>query len=270
MNYLPDLVRVFNRIFFAMRFDVTNRRLDTSSAPNELSRFLSSKQQVVKALKNAKIFQGISGVQSTYETKVEIRSQAYFIEEEYAIDISDTILWGIAKSIGTIPQNNVSLHLGYLGRTFDGLESKLLTDGLASENNKQIYLDLTAHTLFPLETTGWRITHELLHTLGITEEQERGLDWKVYLQNKEPLTSFAYQVKKDIDSVKQKFDDRFQQISAEQHNSIREFWDIANSLAQKGLTLPSNELYSTEVFVPVFPQNGVRPVDIEGFCIPFA
>ena len=82
MNYLPDLVRVFNRIFFAMRFDVTNRRLDTSSAPNELSRFLSSKQQVVKALKNAKIFQGISGVQSTYETKVNGNTIAALVKAE--------------------------------------------------------------------------------------------------------------------------------------------------------------------------------------------
>lgn len=270
MSSLPDLVRVLNRIFFAIRFDIASRRLDIRNAPDELSRFLSIEQQTATALEKANIFRGVSGVQSTYGTKVEIRSQVYFIEDEYVINIPEAILSGIAKSIGTISQNNVSLQLGYLGRTFSGLESRLLTDGLATEDNKQIFLDLTAHTIFPPETTGWRITHELLHTLGISEEQENGLDWKVYLQNKELIDSFAHQVRSDTCSVKQTLDSKFQQISAQQHNSMCEFWSIANSLAQKGLTLPENSLYFTDVFVPVFPQNGVPPVDVAGFCIPFA
>lgn len=266
MNSIPALIRALNRIIFSLSLDQNRMVLDFTNAPDFPVLF----ERLFQVLINENLLLKVSGVRSTFGSAIIIKPQVQVVETEACWPVPNMLLQALGEHIGIKPSAPVNLYLGYLGRTLEKDGGRLITDGLAAGENDKIYLDLAAHMVYPLDTTGWRITHELLHTFGLREEEERGVDWQVYLQHKNLIDEYAQKVKHQIPTQKAKVDMRCKQVEMQHADMIQALWEICDSLATHGLILLGRDLCFAKTFVPVFPAGGNPPFDIVEFDIPFA
>lgn len=263
---MTELICALNRVLFALSLNADSMMLDFTNAPSFPVVFERLFQMLIKE----NLLLKVSGVRSTFGSVMTIKPQMQVVATEWRWPVPNTILRALSNSVGVKQAMPVDLYVGYLGRTWEIDDSRFVSDGLASEKNDTIYLDLSAHMVYPLETTGWRITHELLHTLGLSEEEECGYDWRVYLSHKNLINTYAQEIKSQMPSIKETVDTKCKQIEIHNVDLVQTLWEMCDSLAMRGLTLPGRDMCFAKSFVPVFPANGNPLVDIAGFDIPFA
>lgn len=275
---IPEIIRCLYRISFGLRLDKSTMKIDFGTVP-PLLRFRELADGVIEVFKKENILMYYCGTMSSFNTDVDIKLQLQFLDLDRVIPIPREIIDCLALSLNSnMVQSEKALLLGYLGRTING-DGKLITDGLALDNNSFICLDLTTHSVVPVCTTGYRITHELLHTLGITEEQEKGLDWQMYMAQANTITPFARIVQEVIPDSIDYMNKRVKGIEESSATLLNELWNIEREMSKNQIGISEQAQICTEIYHPVFSVSSMnmdvpvfdQPIpDVKGFQIPFA
>jgi len=272
----PDLLRCIIRIFFGYELD-DNMRLQFSRAPGELLYYAAISNRIKSVLGKDNIRMEPGGTRTTINANIEIVPQIKIIDYSFTLPVPDEIISVLSNMVPNSTPHHIDLRFGYLGRTKTE-QGLFVTDGLAHEDNTIVYLDMPTHCIVPPEATGYRIVHELLHCLGLEEEQVKQLDWSFFAFNHTIIMPFVNTIKGNIIDEKLKFDNICLNIENNNSDLMDQLWQIERSLSAKGISLSDKNLVYTSSFLPTL-DNSNNTTDIVqtimnpnyiGYTIPFA
>ena len=172
------LCRQIMRIYTCFGFDNKTHRLTYEMCPDLLVRY----QNVEKFLEGSFSVNGIEmykcGTLSDFAGNIKIVPQVFFIYKADRYCVPNALIERLSEFLSAngkktqFCSSEISLYWGYTGRSFlRDKNEKLITDGLQRSDFNDIILDFDVFINSSYDMFHHRIVHELLHVLGISEEE---------------------------------------------------------------------------------------------------
>lgn len=197
-------------------------------------------------------------VYSCYDGTIKHELQNYFIDRERKYSIPPEIFEKLAEFLGTKgvvakTYSNYEIYFGYTGRTYTRFnEGKYVTDGLQCDDSKEIILDFSLYEQAHHDTLHYRLIHEMLHVLGISEEDMSNIIGAACVYSYDTAKEFVDELLLECANVYESFKQRVKSIQEKEPELVQKIADLSDWLYQeKGFFLPADELEYIAVWYPI-------------------
>ena len=267
------LCRQIMRIYTCYGFDMNTHRLIKNICPNILETYSMNEYKLKQIFNDEFIEMYPCGVNSNFDGVDKVEVEVFFIYKKYKYVIPNNLIMSLKdfliKNKLSISQSNfdVSLYFGYTGRYFKRQnDSILVTDGLQRALQKDIILDFEMFQNANYTTFHHRLVHELLHVLGISEEQMPSIIVPACIYTEEISKVFIKELQSNCSSI---YDEFKRSVCKIQKNNIEITYlmnDLCEQLFQQNgfFESPENIVKCTS-YIPV----SFKPIEVKGIDILF-
>jgi len=255
MNNLPVIFQEICKIYFCFGFDESTRFLKVDRSPILLSFYQHELEPWLKslfALQDLDLYRGAT--HSQFGDEIATIPQISLINRNHHIDIPNELLDKLSVFL-KLPKCiqklfEIRLYWGLLGRSYFSDSKMLITDGLQFEN--EVFLDTTTHHAITSLATAIRIIHELLHTLGVTEQDMPKYILPAYYFVKTEADLLADQVRYSCVDTHNEIVNASNILEQEYPYIITNLKNITDSLEKDGLLAPREKLSQTTIYHPIY------------------
>lgn len=205
-----SVCRAIMRLYSFCEFDEKSRRIKICGAEEIVRFYFEIESEVKSALRDVGIEMYPTGVHSLFGNEVKIALEVFFIYSKCSLQIPNDILLCLSSFLKMsgrepLPVMPQTLNWAYSGRVTDSTYTqKFVTDGLQMPDNR-ILIDFLTHSVASHDSLHHRIIHELLHTLGIEEEEMGNYILPACLVTYETAKPFIQSLMLQIEDVNKAF-----------------------------------------------------------------
>ena len=233
------LCRQIMRIYTCFGFDNETRRLIYGMCPDLLMRY----QNTEKIWEASFLSNGIEmykcGTLSDFAGEIKIVPQVLFIYKDDRYCVPDYLIRRLSEFLNTNGRKlqscslEISLYWGYTGRSYlREKNEKLITDGLQRNDFNDIVLDFEMFLNASYDMFHYRIVHELLHVLGVTEEDMEQYIYYACIVTYGLEKDWWADVQRKINDSYAKFKERVGIVQKENEETLLEIKHISRQLTE--------------------------------------
>ena len=266
-----EIYRAIMRIYSFCNFDLQTCQLTHGEPTDALHMYFS---QIQPLLKKKFSDEGLvlypTGVNSCFNDKVRTELEVFFLYEKEYYNIPEEILICLQKYLNSkklsVPHyENSQLYWAYSGRFLDkGSNARFVTDGLQYSN--KIAIDFITYTVAPHDALHHRIIHELLHILGVEENQMNELILEACRNSYELTKPFIQSVIQQAVPIGEQFMKIAENISYQNPTLVKKLLSISDDLYNVGFPVKMDTPLFATMYMPsqFFPNP-----ECKGFHILF-
>lgn len=149
------------------------------------------------------------------------------------------------------PQQPPVVRLGYTGRCYHyRAKTKLITDGLQIEQSNEIVLDIFSLLNMTNDGVACRLTHELLHVFGVSEEEMALYKPNAFFELKDNIAPFGQVLQDKLAEVHPAFCAAAARIRDQHPAWVQKMVNLGNRLYLEGFPAPPETVMTTSVSYP--------------------
>jgi hypothetical protein len=244
--FMPDtkLARLLIRIHTLLGNDnpIHDRYLESDSKID------SKLINLTKKLNSSFRKNGITLYQTLIETAINeeicvVYALCLIYEKEH-FRISDDLFRDFCETIGISPScEPPTIRFAYIGRQYDCNRNQVaFTEGLQREEPNDILFDFFSHMSMGIDNFIFWLVHELLHVVGMKENEVHGNE-KHYLElSYKLLFPFAQKVFSKIPYCYNDFVKRVEKVQQQNQDAFEEIKDIAAKLNDFGFPISADSI----------------------------
>lgn len=162
------------------------------------------------------------------------------------------------------PQQSPTVRLGYTGRCYHyKTKTKLITDGLQIGQRNEIVLDIFSLLNMTNDAVSCRLTHELLHVVGVSEEDMERYKPNAFFELKNNITPFGETLQQELAKVYPAFCAAAARVRDQHPDWVQRMVNFANRLYLEGFPAPPETVMMTSVS---YPEKAVSKNNIDWRC----
>lgn len=259
-----SICRAVMRLYSFCDFDVQTSRIKVTSAHDLLSSYFAIEPTLKSAFKKVGIELYPTAVYSCFDSEIKIVLEVFFIHTAYSLQIPDQIISCLAAmliSLGRTPSSPTAqtLQWAYTGRWTDKeFKHKYITDGLQMSDNR-ILVDFLTFSEASHDCLHHRLIHELLHTLGVEEEEMPTYILPACAATYELARPFVQGMMDQIRTVKDTFIESTRKLAINEPDLTNHILWLGNELCRYGFPeMMDNPIYTT-TYMPdkLFPEPSI-------------
>lgn len=259
--------RAIMRIYSFFKMDSFGR-LTPRNAENISSEYFQLEPQLKDAFHKVGIQMYPCGVNSSFNGKIKIVPEVFFIDLNTSFAIPRDILCCLERfSQKNTPKNHYEeeyqLFLSYSGRWFDSENGdKFITDGLQSST--KIIIDLFTYAIASEDCLHHRLIHELLHVFGVEEEKMPQLILSACKISYEIAQPFVKKVIRRIKAIQDEFVNSVEVFMEKEPELTQHVLRLADALVSYGFPEKiDTPLYAT-TYMPcrLFPEPQIEGYEV--------
>lgn len=266
-----SVCRSIMRLYSYCSIDEDSHRIKVCGANEVVASYFAIESEVKKAFADVGIEMYPTGVNSCFNNDIKIALEVFFIHREYSIRIPNEILLCLSSLLTEmgrepLPIKPQKLHWSYSGRVMDkDYKQKYITDGLQMSDNR-ILIDFLTYSVASHDSLHYRIIHELLHTLGVTEEEMNYYTMPACIATYEvakPFIKMLLMQKQDVNKAFKKSMQDFRDSFPELEKNLLQ---IGDRLCSYGFP----ERMDSPMYATTFlPSKFIPEPDVEGYNVLF-
>lgn len=236
----------------------SNRHLTIKMCPDILQEYFTIDPILRSLFSNANIEMYPSLVYSCYNGIFKYELQNLFIYRERKYPIPETIFECLTdflskNGIAVKPHSNYEIYFGYTGRTYSRADcGKFVTDGLQRDNPHEIIIDFSLYEKAHHNTLHHRLIHEILHVLGISEEDMPNVIYPACIYSYDKANAFIEELLQDCAISYESFKQQVRSIQQGNPELTQKITDLSNLLYQeKGFFQPADKIELTSAWHPI-------------------
>lgn len=259
-----SICRAVMRLYSFCDFDVQTSRIKITSAHDLLSSYFAIEPTLKSAFKKVGIELFPTAVHSCFDSQIKIVLEVFFIPTVHSLQIPDKIISCLADtliSLGRTPSlpTAQTLQWAYTGRWTDKeFKHKFITDGLQMSDNR-ILVDFLTYSEASHDCLHHRLIHELLHTLGVEEEEMPTYILPSCAATYELARPFVQSMMDQVHTVKATFIESTRQLEINEPDLTNLLLRLGNGLCRYGFPeMMDNPIYTT-TYMPdkLFPEPSI-------------
>lgn len=162
------------------------------------------------------------------------------------------------------PQQPPNVRLGYTGRCYHyKTKTRLITDGLQIGQRNEIVLDIFSLLNMTNDAVSCRLTHELLHVVGVSEEEMGEYKPNAFYELKNRIAPFGEVLQKEVTQVYPAFCAAAAKVCDEHPDWVQKMVNLANRLYLAGFPAPPETVLTTSVS---YPEKAISRCNIDWRC----
>lgn len=264
-----SVCRAIMRLYSFCEFDEKSRKIKICGAHEIVESYFEIDSKVKKALHSVGIEMYPTGVHSCFNNEIKIALEVFFIHSACSLQIPADILLFLSsflKKLGRepLPIMSQTLNWAYSGRIIDrSYTQRFITDGLQTSDNR-IVIDFLTYSVASHDSLHHRIIHELLHTLGIEEEEMKYYTIPACVASYEIAKPFIETLLAQIQDINQAFSKSMQSFKCNFPELEKQLLQIGNDLCLYGFPEKIDSPIYTTTFLPskFFPKPDVAGYDV--------
>lgn len=259
-----SICRAVMRLYSFCDFDLQSRRIRISDAHDILTAYFEIEPALKHALSKVGIEMYPTGVYSSFDGENKIVLEVFFIHTAHSLQIPEEILSRLTATLvalGRTPTQPTPqiLQWAYSGRWMDkSRKHKFITDGLQMSDNR-ILIDFLTYSVASHDCLHHRLIHELLHTLGIEEDE-----MNFYIL---PASAATYDLAKpliqamleQVQNIRDAFKRSMIQLEANEPDMVKHLFNMGDELCLYGFPEAMDTPIYTTTYMPdkLFPEPSV-------------
>lgn len=264
-----SICRAIMRLYSFCDFDEESRRIKVCGAHEIVESYFEIESEVKNALVSVGIEMYPTGVYSCFDNETKIVLEVFFIHSACSSQVPTEILLFLSsrlKKLGREPSPIMpqTLSWAYSGRVVDrSYTHKFITDGLQMSDNR-ILIDFLTYSVASHGSLHHRIIHELLHTLGVTEEEMRYYICSACIDTYEMAKPFIEHLLKQTQEINQAFVKSMKDFCCNFPELEKQLIQMGDSLCMYGFPEKMDSpMYATS-FLPskFFPKPDVAGYEV--------
>lgn len=264
-----SVCRAIMRLYSFCDFDENTHRIKISGAHKILSSYFKLEPVLKTALDSVGIEMYPSGVYSCFNGETRIVLEVAFIHAGCSITVPDELMQCLASLLSSLgrdplPIKKQTLQWAYSGRFADrSFTQKFITDGLQMSNNR-ILIDFLTYAVANHDSLHHRVIHELLHTLGVTEEEMSIYTIPACTATYEIAKPFVEMLSKQVQTIEEIFVKSMQDFRNNYPNLEKQLLQMGDELSRYGFPGKIDTPIYTTSFLPVkfFPEPDVSGYEV--------
>lgn len=193
-------------------------------------------------------------VTSDFNGRVKKVMELVFCNRRHTVGIPREI-YGLFADYGKenffVPAEPPVLRFGYTGRCYDyKTKTRLVTDGLQVGSLGKIVLDLFSLEKMSRDGISCRLTHELLHVFGVSEEEMTVYKPKAFLALRDRMDALSGEIQEILLSVRDDFLLCAARLAEENPDCVAELERLGNALYLQGFPAKPEEVLHANVMLP--------------------
>lgn len=264
-----SICRAIMRLYSFCDFDEESHRIKVCGAHETVASYFEIESEIKNALDSVGIEMYPTGVYSCFDSENKIALEVFFIHSACSIEVPAEILLclsSLLKNLGrelspVMPQ---TLSWAYSGRVMDrSYTQRFVTDGLQMSDNR-ILIDFLTYSIASHDSLHHRIIHELLHTLGIEEEEMRYYTIPACIATYEVAKPFIEQLLNQTQEINQAFAKSMQDFRRNFPELEKQLIQIGDNLCIYGFPERIDSPMYTTTFLPskFFPEPDVTGYNV--------
>jgi len=172
------ICRQIMRIYTCLDYDTSTLCLKPNICPTITQQYFEYEGIFKEVFFNADIEMYPMLINSCFNNVIKLMPEVAFIDKTQSYTVPTEVISILSDFLASqeifheIPTTAVKVYGGYTGRVWEReTNSRLATDGLQRSETNDIIIDFFLYKKAPFNTLLYRLTHELLHTLGFDEAQ---------------------------------------------------------------------------------------------------
>lgn len=224
-------------------------------------------EELIKAFQQHRINPVPIVVVSDFSGRIKAMKELVFCDTTHTLPIPRdiyTLIGSYGVPAFAAPTEPPVLRLGYGGRLYDfKTKTRLVTDGLQIGSLSKILLDIFALKQMTIDGISCRLTHEILHVFGVSEEQMDTYKSRAFFEIKDTLKPFAETVATAVAETEAIFRANAAAVAEEQPLLLHKMTELAGRLHLEGFpALPENILRAAISF----PEKAISKDNIDWRC----
>ncbi len=162
------------------------------------------------------------------------------------------------------PQQSPHVRLGYTGRCYHyKTKTRLITDGLQIGQRNEIVLDIFSLLNMTNDAVSCRLTHELLHVVGVGEEDMGDYKPNAFFELKNSIAPFGAVLQKELSQVYPNFCAAAARVRDAHPEWVQKMVNLGNRLYLAGFPAPPETVLMTSVS---YPDKAISRCNIDWRC----
>lgn len=261
--------RAIMRLYSYCGINEETYKIKVCGAHEVVTSYFKIESEVKKALACVGIEMYPTGVYSCFDNDNKIALEVFFIHSAYSLQIPPEILLCLSSLLVKLerspsPITPQTLCWAYSGRVVDKYYSqKFITDGLQMSDNR-ILIDFLTYSVASYDSLHHRIIHELLHTLGITEEEMNRYTIPACIATYEVAKPFIETLLKQRQDINNAFRKSMLEFSYNFPELEKQLLQMGDSLCSYGFPEKIDSPMYTTTFLPskFFPNPDVAGYEV--------
>lgn len=260
------LCRLMMRMYSLIYID-ENNTVQAERGPELWQEYQAMEEELIRGFQQHQINPVPIVVVSDFSGRIKAMKELVFCDTTHTLPIPEDI-YALIGNYGVpafaAPPTPPVLRLGYSGRLYDfKTKTRLVTDGLQIGSLSKILLDIFALKKMTVDGISCRLTHELLHVFGVSEEQMDSYKSRAFFEIKNQLQPFAETVAATVRETEVAFRANAAAVAEEHPQWVKKMVELAGRLHLEGFpALPENVLTAGISF----PEKAISKDNIDWRC----
>jgi hypothetical protein len=235
--------------------------------PKVWEEYLSMEEHLFSAFRREGINPVAVRVVSDFNGTIKKMLELVFCYQPTVITVPSS-LYSLFPSYGVpdyaAPQQSPTVRLGYTGRCYHyKTKTKLITDGLQIGQRNEIVLDIFSLLNMTNDAVSCRLTHELLHVVGVREEDMERYKPNAFYELKNIIAPFGDTLQKELKKVYPSFCAAAAAVRDQHPEWVQRMVNLANRLYLEGFPAPPETVLMTSVS---YPERAISKCNIDWRC----
>lgn len=259
-----SICRAIMRLYSFCDVDLQTMKKRITDAYDILAVYFKMEPAVMRALSEVGIEMYPTGVYSSFDGKNKIVLEVFFIHATHSLQIPEEILSRLAATLVALgrkpaPPTPQTLQWAYTGRWMDkSCKHRFITDGLQMSDNR-ILVDFLTYSLASHDCLHHRLIHELLHTLGIEEDEMNFYILPACAATYDLAKPLIQAMLEQVQNVRDAFKRSLIQLEANEPDMVNHLFNMGDELRLYGFPEAMDTPIYTTTYMPdqLFPKLSV-------------
>ena len=261
--------RAIMRLYSFCEFDLETSKIKVTQANNILTPYFEIEPTLKYAFKKVGIEMYPTGVLSGFDGETKIVLEVFFIHTAHSMHIPDEVLsclTTVLTALGRKPPlcTSQTLQWAYTGRWIDKSKGhKFVTDGLQMSDNR-ILLDFVTYSTASHDCLHHRLIHELLHTLGVEEEEMNDYIFPACAATYEMMKPFIQLAQSQVKKIGALFSTSLQDLGKNEPILTKRLIEMGDKLCVHGFP----EKMDTPIYTTTYMPDRLFPnISVSGYTV---
>lgn len=266
-----SICRSVMRIYSFCAVDEKTHRIKITGAHEIVKSYFEIESELKSNLANYEIEMYPTGVYSCFGNEIKIALEMFFIYTACSFPVPDEIISCLAKfllSLGRnpLPQTSQVLQWAYTGRYLNRSNANMyITDGLQMSDNR-IVIDILTYVTASHDCLHHRLIHELLHTIGVEEDEMDQLILPACAITYEVAKPFIESLHNQVKEILEDFIGKIREFQSKNPETKMRLLQMGNDLCKYGFPTKIDDPIYTTTYMP----NRLLPTpSITGYSVLF-
>lgn len=271
------ICRAIMRIYTFLKFDAGSNKFvfDNEDKNEASSEYFKIEHQLKEAFADFKIDMYPVPVTTSCGNEIATVTEMFFIYNDEHLEIPNNILDNLKKDLTCNGKTvntyeNQQLFWAYTGRIFDVKnKQKYITDGLQCPGKVIIDLFTYSHPQVTCDALHHRLVHELLHSLGVSEEEMTKYIKSALFSSYDIASEFVETAFQKTNSIKDKFMKSLELLNQKENNLVTTTLKLSNEICGNRFSDPLNKVSLTTTCLPKQLYPTIQDADVQEYNILF-